>query len=281
VARQGRQHGPGRRQVRFGVAELMRDLDRANGWLLSVDGVAQSYVDLNDPAHLEFAYVRRMGDIVDHLPAGPLDAVHVGGGACTLARYIAATRPGSKQLVLDTDGELVEFVREFLDLRSVPRLRVRVEDGRVGVASRRDESADVIVLDAFERAAMPGGLATLEFTRDVARVLRGNGTYVVNLSDGPGLRFAKRVIATVAAVFGEVLLLGDPGVLRGRRFGNLVLAASAAPLPETELAGRAASAPFPARLVAGEKLRQLWRGAEPITDDTVIVAPTPPDSAFM
>jgi hypothetical protein len=166
-------------------------------------------------------------------------------------------------------------------LRSVPKLRVRVEDGRVGVASRRDASADLIVLDAFERAAMPGGLATLEFTRDVARVLRDTGTYVVNISDGPGLRFAKRVIATVAAVFGEVLLLGDPGVLRGRRFGNLVLAASAVLLPETELAGRAASAPFPARLVAGEKLRQLWHGAEPITDDTVIVAPTPPDSAFM
>ncbi|MFD1051433.1 spermine synthase, partial [Kibdelosporangium lantanae] len=63
--------GPGRRQVRFGTAELMRDLDRPNGWLLSVDGVAQSYVDLDDPTYLDFEYVRRMGDIVDGLPPGP------------------------------------------------------------------------------------------------------------------------------------------------------------------------------------------------------------------
>jgi hypothetical protein len=258
----------------------MRDLDRPNGWLLSVDGVAQSYVDLDDPAHLEFEYVRRIGDVVDCLPAGPLETVHVGGGACTLARYVAATRPGSRQLVLDADGELVDFVREHLRLRDVPQLRVRVSDGRAGVASRRDDSADLIVLDAFERAAMPGGLATVEFTRDVARVLRAGGTYVVNVSDGPGLRFARRVVATVSEVFGEVLLLADPGIMRGRRFGNLVLAASAAGLPLEQLAGRAASAVFPARMLAGVKLRDWCGRAAPITDEAPAIAPTPPETAF-
>ncbi|MEV4314227.1 fused MFS/spermidine synthase [Actinocrispum sp. NPDC049592] len=281
MARKARPTGPGRRAVRFGTAELMRDLDRPNGWYLSVDGVAQSYVDLDDPGHLEFDYVRRMGDVIDLMPAGPVDAVHVGGGACTLARYVAFTRPGSRQLVLDLDGELIAFVREFLALSSVRGLRVRVQDGREGVASRRDESADLVVLDAFARASMPGGLATAEFTRDVARVLRPGGTYVVNISDGPGLRFAKQVMATVASEFPSMALLADPGILRGRRFGNLVLAASSSPLPAVQLAGRAASAAFPARVVAGDKLRDLWRGASVITDGMDIVTPTPPDTAFM
>jgi spermidine synthase len=271
---------PGRCAVRFGVAELIRDLDRPNGWLLSVDGVAQSYVDLDDPTHLEFDYIRRIGDVVDSMTPGPLDAVHVGGGACTLARYIGAKRPGSKQLVLDADGELVEFVRAQLDLRSVPQLKVRVSDGRVGVASRRDGSADLIVLDAYERAALSSGFATLEFTRDVARVLRSGGTYIVNISDGPGLRFAKRVIATVSEVFAETLVLADPGVLRGRRFGNLVLAASAVDLPVQQLAARAASAMFPARLVSGPALRKLTLWADPITDEDPMAAPTPPETAF-
>src|SRR4030081_1541605 len=111
---------------RLGAAELLRDLDRANGWLLSVDGVAQSYVDLDDPTYLDFDYVRRIGDVIDCLPPGPLQALHVGGGACTLPRYVGATRPGSRQLVFDLDGELIELVREHLDLRSVPQLRVRV-----------------------------------------------------------------------------------------------------------------------------------------------------------
>src|SRR5215217_5309163 len=87
----------GQYPVRFGTAELLRDLDRPNGWLLSVDGVAQSYVDLDNPTHLEFEYVRRIGDVLDRLsePGKSMDAVHIGGGACTIPRYVAATRPGS------------------------------------------------------------------------------------------------------------------------------------------------------------------------------------------
>ena len=42
----------GRWPVDFGEAELLRDLDAEDGWLLSVDGVAQSYVDRADPSHL-------------------------------------------------------------------------------------------------------------------------------------------------------------------------------------------------------------------------------------
>jgi hypothetical protein len=268
--------------VRFGTAELLRDLDRPNGWLLTVDGVAQSYVDLDDPTYLEFDYVRRIGDVIDCLPGcgSALEVLHIGGGGCTLPRYIAATRPGSRQLVLDADAELIDLVREQLDLRSVPALRVRVSDGRTGVASRRDASADLVVLDAYERAAMPGGLATLEFVRDVARVLRPCGSLLVNISDGPGLPFAKRVIATISAVFGEVLLLAEPGVLRGRRFGNLVLAASANELPVEALSRRAASAVFPSRLVTSSELRKLVGHAEPLTDAAPVAAPTPPEHAF-
>jgi hypothetical protein len=280
MPRGSRSPGPGRRAVRFGTAELMRDLDRPNGWLLSVDGVAQSYVDLDDPLYLDFDYVRRIGDVVDFLPDGPLRVVHVGGGACTLPRYVAATRPGSRQLVFDVDGDLIAMVREFLELAAVPRLRVRIGDGRMGVATRPDASADLVVVDAFARAAMPGGLATLEFTRDVARVLGTAGTYVVNISDGPGLRFARRVVATVAAVFDSLLLLADPGVLRGRRFGNLVLAASPVQLPVPELARRVAAAVFPARLVEGVELRTMFGRAEPITDKAPMIAPTPPETAF-
>jgi hypothetical protein len=268
--------------VRFGTAELLRDLDRPNGWMLSVDDVAQSYVDLDDPKHLEFDYVRRIGDVIDCLPppGAALEALHVGGGACTLPRYVAATRPGSRQLVLDADGPLIELVREELDLRSVPSLRVRISDGREGIATRHDASADLVVLDAFQRAEMPGGLATIECTRDLARVLRPGGTLLVNISDGPGLPFARRVIATLSEVFGHVLLLAEPAVLRGRRFGNLVLAASAAELPMDAIRSRAASAVFPSRCVTGSELKKLRGQADPLTDAVPVKTPTPPQHAF-
>jgi spermidine synthase len=266
---------PGPYPVRFGTAELVRDAGRGNAWLVSVDGVAQSYVDLDDPAHLEFDYVRRFADVVDRLPPGPLDALHIGGAACTLPRYVAASRPGSRQLVFDADGELVELVRTQLGLR-VPGLRVRVTDGRAGLATRRDDSADLVVVDAFERATLAGGLATLEATRAIAGILRAPGIYLANITDGPGLPFARRFLSTLLAVFPEVLLLADPGVLRGRRFGNLVLAASATELPTTEIARKTASAAFPARCIHGTELQKLAGKATPITDADAPPPPKPP-----
>ncbi|MEC3975147.1 spermidine synthase [Amycolatopsis sp. H20-H5] len=267
---------PGRYPVRFGTAELLRDADRANAWMISVDGVAQSYVDLDDPENLEFDYVRRLGDVLDCLTDGPLDALHVGGAGCTLPRYLAVTRPGSRQLVFDADGELIELVREQLELRGVPKLRVRVSGGREGVASRHDASADLIVVDAFERATMAGGLATVEFTADAARVLKPSGSYLANITDGPGLPFARRFFATLAEVFEHVVLLVEPSVLRGRRFGNLVLAASKNELPVAELARRAASSAYPARCVSGAELTKLRGKAEPVYDAAPMASPEPP-----
>ena len=265
--------------MRFGIAELLRDADHANAWLLSVDGVAQSYIDLDDPAHLEFDYVRRFGDVVDRLPPGPVDALHIGGAACTLPRYLAASRPGSRQLVFDADAELVDLVRTQLGLR-IPGVRVRITDGREGLTTRRDESADLVVVDAFERAQLADGLATIECTSRIARILRPSGFYLANITDGTGLPFARRVLATLTATFPHVLLLADPGVLRGRRFGNLVLAASASDLPVREIAARTASAPFPARCVTGADLRKLQGSAEPISDAESLTAPTPPDDVL-
>ncbi|GGS31380.1 spermidine synthase [Actinokineospora fastidiosa] len=268
---------PGRARVRFGAAELLADLDHPGGWLLTVDGVAQSYVDLHDPGHLEFDYVRRLGDVVDLAapPSAPLAAVHIGGGACTLPRYLAATRPGSAQRVVDADGELVEFVSEHLGL-DIPGVRITVGDGREYVEGLADDVADLVVLDAFERASVPGGLATIEFTRAVARVLTATGMYLLNVSDGPGLMFGRRVAATLSAVFEHVLLLAEPGVLRGRRYGNLAFAASATPLPTPGVAARAAAAPFPARCLAGDHIPEFTGDARPLADGDTMPSPTPP-----
>ncbi|MDQ3579639.1 MAG: fused MFS/spermidine synthase, partial [Actinomycetota bacterium] len=263
---------PGTHPVRFGTAELLCDLDWPNGWLLSVDGIAQSYVDLDDPTHLEFDYVRRIGDLIDALPGIEIDAVHVGGGACTLPRYVAATRPGSRQLVFDADGDLIDLVRAQFGL-DVPELEVRVGDGRAGVAAVPSESADLVVLDAFQAAAVPGALATIEFIRDVARVLRADGTALANVSDGPGLTYVRRVVATFAAVFPTVLLLAEPNLLRGRRFGNIVLAASAAEMPVEEIRARSAAAAFPVRCVGGADLRELYGDAQPFTDAAPVNSP--------
>nr|WP_026316695.1 fused MFS/spermidine synthase [Actinokineospora enzanensis] len=272
----------GRFPVRFGTAEVLRDLDRSDGWLLSVDGVAQSYVDLADPTHLEFDYVRRIADVVDCAwPAGAaVDALHIGGGACTLPHYIAVTRRGSAQTVVDADPLLVSLVREQFGVDAVPGMTLQVGDGRALTRSVADASVDLVVVDAYEKGVLSGGLFSVESTRDLSRVLRGNGVYLANLSDGPGLRFAARAVATLSAVFGVVMLVAEPGVLKGRRFGNIVLAASAVELPVAEVAARAAAAVFPSRCVMAAELRALVGPARVLTDVEGVDVPVPPTDSF-
>lgn len=271
---------PGRYPVSFGEVELLRDADRPGGWLLMMSGVPQSYVDLDDPTYLDFEYVRLMAAVIDTLAAGPLDAVHVGGGACTLPRYVAATRPGSRQIVIEPDGALVELVRERLGLRSVPGLKVRVTDGRTGAANLRDASADLIVLDAFSGATMPLDLATAEYMAELARVLRPSGTLLVNTADGKGLAFARRVAATVHGPFRHAVLLADPGVMRGRRFGNLILAASDAAFDTDRLVRTAASGMPRARCLHGRAFTDFVAGAAPLRDGEPVAVPVPPASIF-
>ncbi|MEZ0075643.1 spermidine synthase [Planotetraspora sp. GP83] len=275
-----RQPVPGRYPVTSGEVELLRDLDRPDGWMLSVEGVPQSYVDLADPTYLEFSYVQLAALVIDCLPEGPLDAVHVGGGACTIPRYISAKRPGSRHIVVEPDSGLVQLVRDQLRLKSVPRLKVRVLDGRTAAAGLADGSADLFVLDAFSGATMPVELATAEYMAEVARILRPTGTLVINVADGRGLPFARRLVSTVAGAFRHVALLGEPGVLRSRRFGNLIVAASPAELPVGPLTRKAAGGLTQARCVSDEDLVKFVAGATPIRDGDAVLSPVPPPALF-
>jgi spermidine synthase len=256
---------------------MMRDLDRPEAWLISVDGVPQSHVNLADPTDLDFEYVRWLGDVVDLAfpPGESLRAVHLGGGAGTLARYLAATRPRSSQLAAEIDDQLVELIRTRIGL-SVPGLRVRIGDGREVLATRRADSADLIIVDCFTAGQMPAHLATVEFLVLCRSALTGPGVLTMNIGDGPGLRFARRVAATLASAFPEVAVITDPAVLRGRRYGNLIMVASGRPLPISELSRRVARPHPRASLLAGDKLRSWYGTAAALTDAESFAPPELP-----
>ncbi|MFI8514579.1 spermidine synthase [Streptomyces sp. NPDC085460] len=265
-----------------GLAELIPDRDRPRAWTLLVDGAPQSHVDLDDPAALTFEYQRRLGHVADLAapPGRPLQAVHLGGGAFTLARYVAATRPRSTQQVVEIDEPLVRLVRRALPLDPGARIRVRATDARAGLAKVPDGWADLIIADVFRGARTPAHLTSTEFLHEVRRALRPGGTYAANLADGPPLAHLRGQVATAAAVFPELALIADPTVLRGRRFGNAVLVASDRALPVAELTRRVATDPHPGRVEHGRPLADFTGGATPVADATAKSSPAPPPSVF-
>lgn len=284
-----------------GGVELVGDPDRPRAWTLLVGGAPQSHVDLDDPRYLEFEYVRRIGHVLDlAAPEGqPLRVLHLGGGALSLARYVAATRPGSAQLAVESDAAVAELIRRRLPLaqpsrralagratasrgadRQAGRIRVRAGDARTVLEGLPEQAFDVVIADVFAGARTPAHLTSAEFTGAAARVLRPGGSYVANIGDGPPLAHARARVATALEAFAHACLLAEAGVLRGRRFGNLVLAASDAELPEAQLSRRAAGDPFPARVLCGDELAGFVAGARPITDAAAQPSPAPPPNVF-
>lgn len=251
------------------AVELIPDSDRPGARILYVDGVAQSYVDLADPAYLHFDYVRWMASVIDAVAPQrePVHALHLGGGGFTLPRYLAATRPNSAQVVVERDAALLDLVRRELPL---PRgdLRVQLADAREAIEAEPAASYDLVLADVYQGAQLPPQFAGVEFAAQVARVLRPDGLYTVNLTDLPPLGYSRVQAATLRAVFADVCLIAGRAMLRGRRYGNVVLAAARQPgrLPVARLTTRALRDPVAGVVLHGPALDSFVTGAQPRRD---------------
>lgn len=219
--------------------------ERPGTWLVHLDGMAQSCVDLDDPTRLDFDYIRRIGALLDAAagPGEPLRVLHVGGAGMTLARYVAATRPGSRQVVLEPDAGLVELVRRHAPLPRRSGISVRPQDGRAGLRDVRDGWAQAVVVDAFAGAQVPPDLVTQQAWAEVARVRAPGALMVANMTDRAPFTWARRVVAGARATLGDAAddrpAVGlEVATLRGRRPGNLLLVVPAAPLPRCDPAYR-------------------------------------------
>jgi len=252
---------------------------------LVVDGTPQSHVNLDDPSQLFFEYVQRMGNVIDLIgePGEPITAVHLGAGALTLPRYVAYTRPGSRQQVVELESKLVEMVREELPLPRYAQIRIRHGDARELVgklpAGLRGE-VDLLVIDIFSGARTPAHVTSIEFYRSAVSLLKPGGIVLVNVADGPPLAFARSQVATLGAAVEHVAALAETQVLKGRRFGNVVLVGSNTALPMEWLPRLLASGPHPAKAVAGSELRAFAASAPIVTDATSVPSPPPARSIF-
>lgn len=269
----GRQPGPqpeiGEFPIDTGTCELEPDPYNDNGWVLRINGVPSSHIDLADPLRLEFEYMRWIASLVDSrwTATERLRALHLGGGACSLARRFAASHPQARQVVVELDGRLAELVREWFDLPRAPLVRIRVGEARDVTEALSEDSRDLVIRDVFAGAVTPVPLTTTEFTRAVKRVLAADGVYVVNCGDAPDLRMAKREAATIGAEFSHTAIIADPAMLKGRRYGNVIIAGSDSPLGEhpglvRELLGGG----VPAQLWQDARVRAFAAGAQLLTD---------------
>ncbi|MEW6885678.1 spermidine synthase [Trueperella pyogenes] len=246
---------------------------------LYVDGVESSAIDPLDPAHLEFEYMQHVQIAADSMfEAGvSIRALHLGGAGCALARAIDAVRPGSRQLAVEIDPELATLVREWIDLPPSPRLRIRAEDARVTLDTNKG-SWDLIVRDAFAAGRVPRQLTTVEAHAQAARLLSSGGLYALNIAGEAGLAPVYDEVLAVKMSFPHLAAIADPSILKGRRFGNVILLASPNPLPFESICRAIRRLPLPTTALSQTRLEESARGARLIHDADVDWPPETVDS---
>jgi spermidine synthase len=258
AARRARRRRAGAPAVRVetsqGAAELVGDPRRPAERTLFIGGLASSAVDLDDPERMPVDYLHRLATALEVLlPRGAAgDVVHLGGGAFALPRLIAATRPAVRQEVYELEPALVALAREHLRLRRGPALTVRVGDARELLARRRARGAPparLVVGDAFTGTEVPAHLAGPAFAAELRAALAPDGVHLVNVVDAPPFAAADAHAAGLATAFAHVTAFGAREVVRRRRAGNVLLAASAVPLPTAALARALAGGPHPSEVV--------------------------------
>jgi spermidine synthase len=263
--------GPCHIETRYHCARVVPDKARPGGRALWLDILRHSYVDLNDPTHLELRYSKVFADVIAarRLPGGdrPPDVVHIGGGGFTMPRYLSARYPGARHLVYEIDPDLVELAREQLGLVTSPNLEVEVGDARLLMRRLPPGSQDIALGDAFGDLAVPWHLTTKEFVADLHRVLRPGGFYMLNLIDYPPLRFVRAQVATLAAVFDHVLVVAPPGFLAGDTGGNYVVAASDRPFDRSRIAALIEARQGQERAVVDGEALRFAGDSRVLTDD--------------
>ncbi|MBM7829552.1 spermidine synthase [Agromyces cerinus] len=244
--------------------EFETDVFSKHGLTLLVDGTAQSHVDAADPTHLFFEYTRRIGHVIDAtgMPGSPARVLHLGGGALTLARYVAATRPGAAQVVVELDHEVLETVLQRLPLPTGAQIEIIVDDA-ASVIGALDGGFDLVVVDLYSHLQAPAFVDTVDFMSGCLELLAPGGMLAVNVADAAGLGRLRRQARAIAraAPAAALLVAGDPTVLSGAEEGNAVLVAAPDGLPQGLRERLLAHGPHPAEVLDGDRLDFVLWGA--------------------
>ncbi|WP_353807413.1 spermidine synthase [Agromyces sp. SYSU T00194] len=222
---------------------------------LIVDDRPQSVVDPSRPVRLHYDYAHRVGAVlaVAAPPGAPLRVLHIGGGAMTLARHVAVTRPGSRQLVVEADPEVVRAVGERMPLDAISARSVRVRVGDAAdVLTTLDGPFDVAIVDAYVGLDAPAFATSSRWYRRL-RALVPDGVIVANVVDDGDLGRVRAVAPVLAGATGGLVALGPRDVLDGTAGGNVVLVGGDAERIATWLDALRQAGPHPATVLGPDE----------------------------
>jgi spermidine synthase len=231
------------------TASLEPDPLRTGSLVLTVDGVEQSLIDPASPGSLDLEYMARLGAVVDAVapPGDDVSVLHLGGGALSLARYTASTRPGSRQIVVEKEPGLVDFVLTHAPLPHGALMEVITGDASTALPPM---TADLVVLDAYDGDEIPEVFFRAEVLTAISERIGPGGLLAVNVADDADHRRLDRLRASLSAVLPVTMVVGSASFAEHRSPGNAILLGSRAGAALSVAAHLLRAGPHPAVALA-------------------------------
>lgn len=147
----------------------------------SVDWI-QGAMRISRPNALELAYTREMmAGLLLREPPWPREALLIGLGAGSLAKYIYHKLPSTRITVVEIDPQVEAIARLHFKLPDDPlRLRVVIGDGAQYMLED-GKKFDAILVDGFDKSGRAGVLDTEPFYQACRTRLTDDGLLAVNL----------------------------------------------------------------------------------------------------
>jgi predicted membrane-bound spermidine synthase len=203
--------------------------------LLNLDHLDHGRVYTKDPTRLIYPYQTLYQQVMDAWwPHGSqVDSFQIGGGAYTTPRYLERYYKG-RQVVAEIDPAVTEFAHTHLLLPRITTVETIPDDARQALKTLDgSDRFEVVLGDAFNDAAIPYHLTTVEFNDLLKSRMSPDGVYMINVVDGVEYGFLRSFMLTLRETFADVRLMTLPGdwPVDGRN-STFVVAASDRSLPD-------------------------------------------------
>jgi predicted membrane-bound spermidine synthase len=185
----------------------------ADARALYLDRLLHGVASPSDPTFLYYEYARIYANAVAaHFGRGSrIDALFLGGGEYAFPRYVEANYRGGID-VAEIDPAVTGVARAYLGLQPSPRMHIHHEDARQFVDKlSAGKRYDVVLGDSFNDFEVPYQLVTRQFNDMLARHLKPDGLYLMNVIDAEHNDFLRSEIRTLRKTFPYVGVLEIPG----------------------------------------------------------------------
>ncbi|MEW6001133.1 MAG: fused MFS/spermidine synthase [Nitrospirota bacterium] len=172
---------------------------------LVLDNLTHSYVNLENPLHLEYKYEKIYSEVLKwrFKKDEVFRSLTIGGGGYTFPRYMEVFYQKAQHDVVEIDPEITTVVYKYLGLPKETRIRTHNTDGRWFVMNCK-EKYDVIFVDAYNDLSIPYHLTTKEFAQLLKNILKPDGLLLTNIIDNfKKGTFLPSYIKTLREVFGD------------------------------------------------------------------------------